>query len=278
MSGVLYVVATPIGNLGDITYRAVEILRSVDCVLAEDTRQTKKLLDHYAISAKLKALHEHNERQATDSIVSLLSAGQNLALVSDAGTPLISDPGYHLISACRVAGLVVKTIPGPSALIAALSISGLPTDQFKFIGFLPSKQAARRAALELISTEPSTHILYESTHRIVACLKDIDAVMGPERQIVLAKELTKQFENVFSGSAADVLKSLEAEPTLQKGEFVLMISGGVEEIRDDASMSKILQPLMACLPLKQAAAVASEITGEKKNRLYQLALNLRDAH
>lgn len=273
----LYIVATPIGNLADITFRAVDVLNEVDVILAEDTRQTKKLVQHYAIDTPLRAFHEHNEVVKTAEVVAQLSSGQTFALVSDAGTPLISDPGYQLVSACQKAGIKVVPVPGASAVMAALSVSGLPTDQFKFIGFLPSKSGHRQKRLAEFVQEPATLVLFESTHRIMSCLEDIKSVLGADKQIVVAKELTKQHENVIAGTVAHCLSCLEEKAELQKGEFVVLVSKHVVVEQSDAALISLLQPLMKVLPLKQAAATAAEISGEKKNKLYQMALNLRDS-
>ena len=277
MSGVLYVVATPIGHLSDISFRALEVLKAVDVVLAEDTRQTKKLFDHYAVSTRLLALHEHNERQMLSRILARLETGDSLALVSDAGTPLISDPGYPLVRACRQAGFEVRAIPGPSALVAALSISGLPTDSVKFLGFLPHKSSARRVLLASQAQESATLVFYESTHRLLAALEDVIAVYGDQRELVIAKELTKQYERVLSGSPAVLLEQLKLKPELQKGEFVLLLAGCEKSQVSQGDLERVLKPLLRVMSVKQAAGVAAEITGEKKNRLYELALNLRDA-
>ncbi len=222
MSGILYVVATPIGNLEDITYRAVRILQEVDLIAAEDTRHSRKLLNHYGITTALISYHEHNEKSRSSQLVAKLQAGQSLALISDAGTPCIADPGYRLVSACRREGLEVVALPGASALIAALSISGLPTDAFRFIGFLPPKTHGRCQLLQQLKDESQTIAGYEAPHRLLACLADIATVCGTDRQIAIARELTKRHEELFSGSVADALEHFSQNSV--KGEIVLLIS------------------------------------------------------
>lgn len=221
MSGTLYVVATPIGNLEDMTYRAVRILQEVDLVAAEDTRHSRKLLDHYAIKTQLISYHEHNEEQRSAQLLERLQAGQSLALISDAGTPCIADPGYRLVSRCRQAGLEVAAVPGPSALVAALSISGLPTDAFRFVGFLPAKSHGRRQMLEQFKDERQTVAFYEGPHRLLACLQDVVDVCGADRQISVARELTKRHEELFSGTAAEAA-AFYAEGRV-RGELVLLL-------------------------------------------------------
>ena len=275
-AGVLYVVATPIGNLQDITARALDTLGRVAVVAAEDTRHSRKLLAHYGIGTPLLALHEHNEREQTQSLLARLAAGEDVALVSDAGTPLISDPGFYLVRAARAAGLQVVAVPGASACIAALSIAGLPTDRFVFEGFLPSKQVARARRLQALQDESRTLVFYESSHRIVACLADMVATLGDERQAVLARELTKTFETTRGGSLQELHDWLLADDNQQRGEFVIMVhgkSGQPESI--DAADRHVLQVLLQELPLKQAAALAAKITGLPRNRLYDYGLELK---
>lgn len=274
-SGCLHVVATPIGNLADISQRALDVLRSVDLILAEDTRHSKRLLTHFGINTPLRSCHEHNERELTDWVQAQLIAGQQLALISDAGTPLISDPGFVLVRALRDADLQVVTVPGPSAIIAALSIAGLPTDRFVFDGFLPSKAQARQTSLRTYLREPRTAVLLESSHRIEAAVCDIVAVLGESRRVVLARELTKRFETVLAGTAAEVLTILQADPDQSRGEFVLMLAGVVVEDSDDAEVSRMLDVMLAELPVKQAAGLVAKLTGRRKNDVYQLALSLK---
>jgi 16S rRNA (cytidine1402-2'-O)-methyltransferase len=276
-AGVLYVVATPIGNLQDITARALDTLGRVALVAAEDTRHSRKLLAHYGIGTPLLALHEHNEREQTQSLLARLAAGEDVALVSDAGTPLISDPGFCLVRAARAAGLQVVAVPGASACIAALSIAGLPTDRFVFEGFLPSKQVARAKRLQALQDESRTLVFYESSHRIVACLADMVASLGGERQAVLARELTKTFETTRGGSLQELHDWLLADDNQQRGEFVIMVhgrSGQPDSI--DAADRHVLGVLLQELPLKQAAALAAKITGLPRNRLYDYGLELKN--
>jgi 16S rRNA (cytidine1402-2'-O)-methyltransferase len=276
-AGVLYVVATPIGNLQDITARAIDTLGRVALVAAEDTRHSRKLLAHYGIGTPLLALHEHNEREQTQKLLARLAAGEDVALISDAGTPLISDPGFYLVRAARAAGLLVVAVPGASACIAALSIAGLPTDRFVFEGFLPSKQVARAKRLQALQDESRTLVFYESSHRIVACLADMVATLGGEREAVLARELTKTFETTRGGSLQELHDWLLADDNQQRGEFVIMVhgrSGQPDSI--DAADRHVLEVLLQELPLKQAAALAAKITGLPRNRLYDYGLELKN--
>ncbi len=275
VSGTLYIVATPIGNLGDMSSRALEVLRGVDCIACEDTRHTAHLLNHFSIPTKTLACHDHNERQVTEKFIAMLRDGQSVALVSDAGTPLISDPGYHLLRQAHAAGITVSPVPGASALIAALSASGLATDRFVFEGFLPAKTAARQGYIKSLLSESRTLIFYESSHRILACLDDLVAGFGGERKATLAREITKRFETIKQANLAELKAFCQADVQQQKGEFVLMVEGA-EQHRDHAETERILRLLLQELPLKQAAALASKITGEQKNQLYQQALQWRD--
>lgn len=276
MSGVLYIVATPIGNLGDISHRAEEILRSVDLVAAEDTRHSKQLLSHLGIKAQLLSYHQHNEQKRSAELLEKLDDGKSIALISDAGTPLISDPGYTLVSEARKAGFSVTPIPGACSITTALSASGLPTDQFSFVGFLPTKDKERLQRLSALLELPGTLVLLESTHRIRRLLQQIDSLFG-ERRVVVAKELTKAHERFFSGSASDILAQLETDERLLKGEFVVLIDNKkIDQIdSDDAELNRLLGCLMKELPVKKAATVAAEFTGERKNELYQRALSLK---
>jgi 16S rRNA (cytidine1402-2'-O)-methyltransferase len=276
--GALYVVATPIGNLADMSRRAVEVLNSVERIAAEDTRRTGRLLQHYAIQTPMLALHEHNERELAPQLLKYLKQGQTLALVSDAGTPLISDPGYNLVRLARAAGIPVVPIPGPSALIAALSVSGLPTDHFVFEGFLPSRQIARKARLEALRPEVRTLVFYEASHRVLDCLKDMLVAFGVERQAVLARELTKQFETVRAGSLQELLRQVTDDPNQQKGEFVILVEGerAAEAHAVDAEAERILNVLLDELPINTAAKLAARITGLNKRALYDRALQIRE--
>jgi len=276
--GILYVVATPIGNLGDMSPRALEALSGVSLIAAEDTRHSAALLRHFGINTPLTALHEHNEREASAALVQRLLSGASVALIADAGTPLLSDPGYHLVSAARAAGLRVVPIPGPCALIAALSAAGLPSDRFVFEGFLPARAAARRARLEELRNEPRTLIFYESPHRIVDCVDDLTGVFGAERPAVIARELTKLFETLHDDSLAGLSAWLRSDVNQQKGEFVILVRGSMlsEQGAQDGEAERVLRILMAELPVKQAAALAAQITGRKKNALYELALQQKN--
>jgi 16S rRNA (cytidine1402-2'-O)-methyltransferase len=272
--GVLYVVATPIGNRADISQRALEVLGAVTRVLAEDTRHSGALLRSLGIATPLQSLHEHNEQAQVDTLLARLRAGENLALISDAGTPLISDPGYRLVRAARQAGVTVVPVPGPSALIAALSVAGLPTDRFVFEGFLPSKAATRRGRLQALAAEPRTLVFYEASHRIQECLADLAELFGAGREAVIARELTKSFEQVQSGCLKDLNAWLAADANHLRGEFVVLVAGApaAEETDIGPEARRVLDILLRELPVKQAAALAAEITGARKNALYQLAL------
>lgn len=274
-AGTLYVVATPIGNLEDISARALRVLREVALIAAEDTRHSSRLLQHFGIATPLAACHEHNERDEGGRFLTRLQAGDDVALISDAGTPLISDPGYHLVRQARAAGIRVVPVPGACALIAALSAAGLPSDRFIFEGFLPAKAAARRARLELLKEEPRTLIFYEAPHRILECLADLAVVFGEERLALLGRELTKTFETLQGLPLAQLHAWVEADTNQQRGECVLVVAGwqvpqGEEAVNAEAV--RVLDLLLKELPVKRAAALAAEITGVRKNLLYQLAL------
>lgn len=275
-AGVLYVVATPIGNLGDLSERARQVLAAVDAIAAEDTRETRRLLAHCGISAELIAYHDHNESELTPRLLASLESGRNLALVSDAGTPLISDPGYTLVAAARERGLDVVPIPGASAAICALSASGLPSDRFLFLGFPPRTRARRRAWIESVAREPGTLILYESAKRALETLDDLRAVLGDERRIVIARELTKRFETFLFGSAGTLIARLAADEEQRLGEMVILVAGCPSDA-DDAALDesrRVLTILAESMPLSQAAALAARLTGAKKNALYRLGLAL----
>lgn len=270
----LYIVPTPIGNLGDMTQRALAVLQSVDLIAAEDTRHTGLLLQHFAINARLFALHDHNEQQKSDTLLAKLQEGQSIALVSDAGTPLINDPGYHLVRTCREAGIRVVPLPGPCAAIAALSAAGLPSDRFCYEGFLPAKSKGRRDALKAIEQEPRTIIFYESTHRLIDSLDDIRAVLGESRYVVLARELTKTWESIHGAPIGELLAWVKEDENRRKGEMVLIVEGYKTPAEDalPADALRTLALLQTELPLKKAAALAAEIHGVKKNALYKYAL------
>lgn len=271
-SGQLYIVATPIGNRDDISLRAIQTLKSVDHILAEDTRHSKQLLLPLGITTPLISFHAHNETDKLESIIVALQAGQSFALISDAGTPLISDPGFPLVRKARQLGIPVIPIPGACAIITALSASGVPCDSFTFIGFLPAKSAARRKKLESIREAEYTQIFYESTHRIDDCLSDISEVLGKNRELVLAKELTKTFETFISGSCQDIQNWLYADSAHCKGEFVVILPP--EARQPESNHQHLLSVLLDELPLKQAVNIACKLTGGNKNELYQLALSL----
>ncbi len=276
--GKLYVVATPIGNLQDMSPRAVEVLSSVPVIAAEDTRHSKKLLAHFGVGTRLAALHDHNERSMAGTLVQRLGQGEDVALISDAGTPLISDPGYVLVRMARAAGIDVLSVPGPSALTAALSVAGLPTDRFRFEGFLPAKQAARRQRLAELATETVTLVFYESSHRIVDSLADMAGCFGASREAVVARELTKVFETVRAGTLGDLHRETGEDTRQQKGEFVVMVQGAAtDEAALDEQVRHTLAVLLEELPLKQAAALAAKITGVAKNRLYEYGLKIKGA-
>lgn len=276
-SGCLYIVATPIGNLEDISQRALRVLGEVDLIAAEDTRHSRTLLNHYQIQTRLLSLHDHNEKQRAEQLLERLQQGQSLALISDAGTPLISDPGYALVSLCRSAGFKVVPLPGPCAAIAALCAAGLPTDRFSFEGFLPVKQVARRTSLANLADARATTVFYEAPRRIEETLAMLVDELGAGRQVVLAKELTKTFETFYGGRSEDVLSWLREDPVHQKGEFVLMIAPASDNNSEiPAEAIALLKLLMAELPLKKAAALTASHYQLKKNELYQLGLSFAD--
>jgi len=269
-AGKLWIVATPIGNLEDLSPRAREVLAKVDLIAAEDTRHSAPLLRHFGIGTRCVALHEHNERDASGDLVARMQGGANIALISDAGTPLISDPGFRLVRAAREAGIDVSTVPGPCAAIAALSIAGLPSDRFVFEGFLPTKSAARRSHFESLRGETRTLIFYESSHRIVDALNDAAHVFG-DRHAVIARELTKLYETVLSGTLSQLLERVRADADQQRGEFVLMIGGSTDddETKRLAEGKRVYAILRRELPPGRAAKIASEITGAPRNALYR---------
>jgi 16S rRNA (cytidine1402-2'-O)-methyltransferase len=274
-SPTLFIVPTPIGNLGDITQRALDILSSVDLIAAEDTRHTGKLLSHFNIQTRTFALHDHNEQEKAQRLVEQLLAGKSIALVSDAGTPLISDPGYHLVNQCRQAGVKVVPLPGACAVIAALSASGLPSDRFSFEGFLPPKTKARKDKIQDIMTDGRTCIFYESPHRITDALNDMLDVLGPDRHVVLARELTKTYETIQGMPLGELVEWIAEDDNRRKGEMVLLVHGYREPIRDELlpEATRALSILVASLPLKKAAAAVAEIYSLKKNALYKWGLD-----
>jgi 16S rRNA (cytidine1402-2'-O)-methyltransferase len=273
----LYIVPTPIGNLGDITQRALAVLSSVDLIAAEDTRHTGLLLQHFAINAKMYPLHDHNEQQKAEHLLAKLQDGQSIALVSDAGTPLINDPGYHLVRRCREAGIRVVPLPGACAAIAALSAAGLPSDKFCYEGFLPAKTKSRKDALQALIEEPRTLIFYESTHRLLDSLQDMVEVWGPDRYVVLAREITKTWENIRGDAVGALLDWVKEDETRKRGEMVLIVEGHkVDTEALPAEALRTLALLQKELPLKKAASLAAEIHGVKKNALYKYALDQQE--
>ncbi|HHX35254.1 MAG TPA: 16S rRNA (cytidine(1402)-2'-O)-methyltransferase [Gammaproteobacteria bacterium] len=278
--GTLYVVATPIGNLDDISARALRILAEVSLIAAEDTRHSNRLLQHFGIRTPLAACHEHNEREEGGRFITRLLAGDDVALISDAGTPLISDPGYHLVRQARAAQVPVVPVPGACALIAGLSAAGLPSDRFVFEGFLPAKQVARCARLEAVQNDPRTLIFYEAPHRLLDSVADMCSVFGGDRPAVLARELTKAFETIRDLPLQELYDWIAADANQQRGECVVLVSGyqaPVDALEVPLEAQRVLQLLMAELPLKRAAALAAEITGARKNALYQWALDNKAA-
>jgi len=271
--GCLYIVATPIGNLDDITYRAVQVLMEVDAIAAEDTRHSKKLMQHLGVTTPLVALHEHNENALSEKIIKRLERGESLALISDAGTPLISDPGFPLVNQAHKAGLKIIPVPGASSVLAALSVSGLPTDRFVFEGFLPSKKTARQKRLRELEKETRTLILFETPHRITVALADLAEVMGEDREIFMARELTKTHEEVKRSSVGQVLEAASSGALQERGEFVLVLAGnGNKQSAVDDQALKIFDLLLEELPLKTSASLAAKITGLKRKDFYNEGL------
>ena len=265
--------ATPIGNLSDITYRAVETMKLVDRLLVEDTRHSRTLLDHYAIRTPVTAFHEHNEVKLIPVMIDALRAGESIALISDAGTPLVSDPGYKLVNQAQKMGLQAQTIPGPCAAIAALSVAGLPTDRFTFEGFLPAKTGQRKSALELLRHEKRTMVFYEAKHRIIQSLTTMSEVFGADRQVVVARELTKKFETVIRDPIEQVIAALSNSLEQQKGEFVVLVEG-LEHEPEEVDLNAMLSILLQEVSIKQASRLASQLSGVGKNRCYEAAIKL----
>jgi len=271
------VVATPIGNLADISFRAVEVFKQVDLIAAEDTRHVRLLLQHYGISNKLLAFHQHNEHKVAPELVVKLRQGMSVALVSDAGTPLLSDPGLPLVKLARAAGLSVSPVPGASALIAALSVSGLPLNRFVFEGFLPRTASARQTFFKAKKEATATWVFYESSHRILACIKDLAAILPAERKLLLARELTKLHETLILTTVAKAVSEIEQNSYMQKGEYVVVVDGAAEvdaKTKISAEQQRTLKILLQECSVKTAAAMTAEITGGKKRALYQAALEL----
>lgn len=275
----LYVIATPIGNFEDMTLRAISTLKCVDVIAAEDTRHSAKLLQHFGINTTVMSCHNYNEKAVTERLLEHLAEGRSVGLISDAGTPLISDPGFLLVREARKRGYSVFPIPGASALIAALSVAGLPTTRFIFEGFLPAKSSARKIIFEKYKNEVATIVFYESPHRIINCLEDMSLVLGLDRYVVLARELTKTYETVYGAPLGELLDWVAKDSNQQKGEFVILLDAPAidrefDQRMDDATQS-VLTVLLAELPLKQAVNLAAKITGRNKNELYDYALSLR---
>ena len=273
MAGTLYIVATPIGNLGDLSPRARETLEKVDLIVAEDTRHSRHLLDHFGIRKPMLSMHEHNEADRVEELVERLLGGEQIAQVSDAGTPLINDPGFQLVMAAQQAEVEVVAIPGPSAPVAALSICGLPVSRFCFEGFLPAKQGAREQLLERLVSEPRTMVFLESPRRVVEALRSMARIFGEAREVAVARELTKLHESVHRAPLQTLVPWMEEDENRQRGEFVLVVSGAEEEVAADLDEAKRVVELLATeLPPRKAAALASRITGARKNHLYQMLL------
>jgi 16S rRNA (cytidine1402-2'-O)-methyltransferase len=277
-AGLLYLVATPIGNLEDLSFHALEVLKGVDGIACEDTRHSRPLLDHYGIDRPLIALNEHNEDRISKGLVDRLLAGDSLALISDAGTPLINDPGFPLVRAARAKGIVIRPIPGPCALIAALSASGLASHRFAFEGFPPRKSAARLSLFESLKEDPRTLIFYESSHRVLETLVDVAKIFEADRRVVIARELTKRFETILETTAGDAEALVLEASNMQRGEFVLLIEGSAPRRHEDTlskEQERILNILLQALSVKTAAAMTAEITGARRETLYREALRIR---
>ena len=277
MSGTLFIVATPIGNMEDLTPRARQTLADVDLIAAEDTRHTGRLLSTIGVKTPQKALHDHNESQVVGALVEMLQAGKNIALVSDAGTPLVSDPGYRLVMAAHESNIAVSPIPGPSSLTAALSVAGLPTDRFCFEGFAPAKSKARKTWFEARATETGTLIFFESVHRIRESVADMLEIFGADRQAFIGREITKLHEQCVRGSLRELLRGIESADIPHKGEFVVIVHGAEDQPGSAYEIDKLLSELGAHLPAKTVAAIAANLTGEKKNALYARLLELTNS-
>lgn len=274
MSGTLFVVATPIGNLEDLSPRARQTLAEVDLIAAEDTRHTGRLLSHIGVKTPQIALHEHNEARAAQSLIERLTDGKSVALVSDAGTPLVSDPGYRLVQAAHEHGITVSPVAGPSAVTAALSVSGLPTDRFAFEGFPPAKPVARRKWLQERATDGRTLLIFEAVHRIAATLADMVDVFGADREAFLGRELTKLHEQCRRATLGELLDEVSAGTIASKGEFVIAIGGSVRPDRSSLDVDRLLRELLDIVPARQAAAIAARVTGRRRNALYERILEL----
>ncbi len=276
IKGALYIVATPIGNLEDLSPRAKMVLENVDLIVAEDTRHSKPMLNQFGIETKVRAYHDHNEREQTPALIQQLQTGDSIALISDAGTPLICDPGYHLVVAAHAVDIKVIPVPGPSALISALSAAGFSTEKFIFEGYLPAKTSARQQRMQLFKDENRTLVFYEAPHRIIASIEDAINCFGSERQAVLAKEITKLHENIRRGTLPELLEWLNSDKDLSKGEFVVVIQGNKETVLDEVETTRVLKLLLVDHSFKEAIKLTCEITHSKKNDVYKLAMELKD--
>ncbi|HEY8942142.1 MAG TPA: 16S rRNA (cytidine(1402)-2'-O)-methyltransferase [Cellvibrio sp.] len=276
--GILYVVATPIGNLGDMVPRAVETLQTVALIAAEDTRHSSRLLSHFDIKTPCIAYHDHSDESRVDQLIAKMQAGDSIALISDAGTPLVSDPGYRLVRSARQAGIQVIPIPGACAMIAALSAAGLPSDRFAFEGFLPAKQIARCTQLQTLATDSRTLIFYEAPHRILETLQDMRDVFGPDREVIIAREITKTFETIKGDNVAALVDWVATDSNQQRGEIVLLVHGAPKQENEAITPEQIhiMKVLLEELPVKQAASIGAKLTGLKKNFLYDWALQVND--
>lgn len=274
-NGTLYIVATPIGNLTDITAHAIDCLKTADIIACEDTRTSGKLLNHFNITTKTIAYHDHNADTQTAKLIDILQSGKNIALISDAGTPLISDPGFRIVKACHENGIKVSPVAGACAGIMALSVAGLPSDKFYFYGFLPAKTAGRQSELSAIKEMTATLIFYEAPHRIVDCVADMIAVLGGEREITFCREISKTFETIYHTTLGELLDFIKADNNQQKGEMVLVVAGANKNDDDVAKHDDLLKRLLEDLSVKKASQLASDITGVKKNALYERALMLK---
>lgn len=272
MNPTLYIVATPIGNLGDISQRAIDVLKAVDLIAAEDTRHSKTLLQSFTITTPVRAYHEHNEDETTARLIELLVAGQSIALISDAGTPLINDPGYKLVAAALENGIAVVPVPGPSAIIAALSVAGLPTHRFAFEGYLPAKTTARKKLLETLKQESRTLVFFETPHRIQDALEDIQSTFGSQRRVSIARELTKRFEQVVLAPVANIIADIADAVITSKGEFVIVVEGATDSPAEDNEVMRVHAILATKLSSRDAVLLTTRITGRSKNDVYKLAL------
>ncbi|MGI9290959.1 MAG: 16S rRNA (cytidine(1402)-2'-O)-methyltransferase [Gammaproteobacteria bacterium] len=276
-TGILYVVATPIGNLDDLSARAVATLELVAVIAAEDTRRSGRLLSHLGIKTELLSWHEHNEGARVPELLARLRAGEDIALISDAGTPLISDPGYRLVQAAIDEGIKVCPVPGCSAVMAALSVAGLPTDEFLFAGFLPASNKKRESRLMELAELPATLIVFESVHRIADSLQSMISVLGADRRAIAARELTKLHESIYRGTLAELLEQVQESSGADKGEYTLVVSGAENEPAGDAELDRVLTVLLGYLGVRQAADAAAKILGTKKNAAYKRALEIRES-